>query len=184
MLTIRSEREEDAAGIYEVHLAAFETPAEADLVEAIRASRHYQSRLSIVAETDDGIVGHALLSYAELVDGVRARPVLVLAPLAVLPRYQEHGAGTAMMHECIGRADHAGEPIIVLVGHPGYYPRFGFVPASRYGIAPPEPLPDAVFMARRLSGYDPSWRGQLVYPPAFDLVMQDLERPPAPVLAG
>lgn len=180
MLQIRSERQGDATGIRGVHLAAFETRAEADLVDAIRGSRHYQPRFSIVAETGDGIVGHALLSHAELVDRAHARPVLVLAPLAVVPRHQDRGAGTALMHECIGRADHAGEPLILLVGHPGYYPRFGFVPASRYGITPPEPLPDAVFMARRLAGYDPTWRGRLVYPPAFDLVMPDLERPPAP----
>lgn len=183
MLRIRSERQEDASGIRRVHLASFKTAAEADLVDTIRASRHYRPRFSIVAEVGEAIVGHAMLSHAELVDGVTARPVLVLAPLAVAPPHQERGAGTAMMHECIGRADHAGEPMIVLVGHPGYYPRFGFVPASRYGITPPEPLPDAVFMARRLTGYEPSCRGRLVYPPAFDIVMPDLERPPAPAPA-
>lgn len=180
MLKIRSEREDDAAAVRGVHLAAFDTRAEADLVDTIRASRHYRPHFSIVAETGEGVVGHALLSYAELVDPAHARPVLVLAPLAVAPGSQRRGTGTALMHECIGRADHAGEPLILLVGHPGYYPRFGFTPASRYGITPPEPLPDAVFMARKLAGYDPTWRGRLRYPPAFDLVMSDLERPPAP----
>ncbi|MEJ2292786.1 MAG: N-acetyltransferase [Deinococcales bacterium] len=180
MLRIRSEAAGDVAGIRTVHRSAFATSAESELVDAIRASARFRPEYSVVAETDEGIVGHALLSHAELVAGDVARPVAVLAPIAVLPAYQYRGAGTAMMHECIGRADHAGEPLIVLVGHPGYYPRFGFVPASRYGITPPDPLPDAVFMARRLSGYDPAWRGRLVYPAAFDVVRQDLERPPGP----
>ncbi len=178
MLKIRGELQGDAPGIRAVHLAAFDTAAEADLVDAIRMSAQYRPDFSIVAEMDDRIIGHVLLSYARLDDGAHVRPVLALAPLAVLPGYQERGAGTALVHECIGRADHAGEPLIVLVGHPGYYPRFGFVPASRYGITPPEPLPDAVFMARRLAGYDPGWRGRLVYPSTFDVVMPDLERPP------
>jgi putative acetyltransferase len=182
VLRIRSEAVGDAAGIRRVHRSAFPTPAEAELVDTIRVSRRYRRAYSVVAVTDDGIVGHALLSHADLVSGAAARPVPVLAPLAVLPSYWGRGAGTAMMHECIGRADHAGEPLIVLVGNPGYYPRFGFVPASHYGITPPEPLPDAILLARRLSGYDPSWRGRLVYPPAFDVVLQDLQRPLGPAM--
>ena len=182
MLRIRTEAVGDAAAIRSVHRTAFATSAEAQLVDAIRASTRYRADYSVVAEIDDGIVGHALLSHADLIAGAAVRPVAVLAPVAVLPSYRAHGAGTAMMHECIGRADHAGEPLILLVGHPGYYPRFGFVSASRYGITPPEPLPDAILLARRLSGYDPAWRGRLVYPPAFDVVRQDLERPVGPAM--
>lgn len=180
MLRIRTETRRDAAAVRAVHLACFDTAAEADLVEAVRASERFLPDLSVVAETEDGVVGHALLSHADLVEEGRARPVLVLAPFAVDPQHQHRGAGTAMMHECIGRADHAGEPLILLVGHPGYYPRFGFVPAARYRVLPPEPLPEQVLLARKLTGYDPAWRGRLRYPAAFDLVMPDLQRPPRP----
>ncbi len=184
MLTIRSEALGDVAGIRAVHLAAFDTPAEAELVERIRGSERYRPHFSVVAVVDDNVVGHALLSYAELRHRGLARPVLVLAPLAVTPAWQHLGAGTALMHESIGRADHAGEPLIVLTGHPRYYPRFGFRPASRFGITPPEPLPDEVFLARPLTEYEETCRGGLVYPPAFDVVMSDLADPPAPARAG
>lgn len=184
MLRIRSETEADASAVRAVHLAAFATAAEADLVEAIRTGARYQRRYAIVAEEQGVVVGHALMSHAELVQEGGVRPVLVLAPVAVLPAHRHRGAGTAMMHECIGRADHAGEPLVLLVGHPGYYPRFGFVPASRYGIVPPEPLPGSVLLARRLSGYDPGWRGRLRYPAPFDGVMADMERPPRPTAAA
>lgn len=180
VLTIRSEAPGDAAGIRAVHLAAFDTPAEADLVERIRNSERYRPAFSILAVDDGEVVGHALLSYAELHHRDIARPVLVLAPLAVAPQRQHRGVGTALMHECIGRADHAGEPLIVLTGHPDYYPRFGFRPASRYGITPPEALPDEVFLARPLTGYQETFRGELRYPPAFDGVLADLADPPAP----
>lgn len=184
MLTIRSEAPGDGAGIRAVHLAAFDTSAESELVERIRDSERYRSHFSVVAVADGTVVGHALLSYAGLLHRGLARPVLVLAPLAVTPVWQHLGAGTALMHESIGRADHAGEPGIVLTGHPRYYPRFGFRPASRYGITPPEPLPDEVFLARPLTAYDDTFRGALVYPPAFDVVMSDLADPPPPAHAG
>ncbi len=170
----------DAAAVHAVHLAAFPTAAEAELVASIRASGLYIPDFSIVAELEGRVVGHALMSHADLDHhGVRL-PVLVLAPFAVHPASRGRGTGTALMHECLGRADHAGEPLVLLVGHPGYYPRFGFAPAGRYGIRPPEPMSDAVLLAKRLSGYDPTWRGQLRYPAAFEVVMDDLERPLPP----
>ena len=182
VLEIRSESRADVAAVRAVHLAAFATPAEADLVDAIRAGPYALPRFSVVAVREGRVVGHALMSHAQLVHHEVERPVLVLAPLAVLPDERHRGTGTALMHECIGRADHAGEPLLLLVGHLGYYPRFGFVLAGRYGVRPPAPLSDAVLLARRLSGYRPAWRGQLRYPAFFEGVMADMERPPAPQL--
>ena len=74
----------------------------------------------------------------------------------------------AQVREAVARADALGEPVIVLLGHPAYYPRFGFESARALGIEPPSPrFPDAAWMARKLSTYDARWRGRVVYPPAF-----------------
>jgi len=121
-------------------------------------------------------VGQALLGYADPADRTPACPVWVLAP-----RFQQRGTGTVLMHECIGRVDHAAEPLIVLAGHPGYDPRLGLVPGARYCVTSSEPLPEAVFMARWLNGYGPIWWGRLDHPPAFELVMPGLERPPVSI---
>jgi putative acetyltransferase len=180
VLQIRSEAPDDAAAIRAVHLAAFDTAGEADLVEAVRATTSARSRDAVVASADGRIVGHALLSHVELLERGVARPAMLLAPVAVTPAFQHRGVGTALVHECIGRAEHAFEPILLLVGHPAYYPRFGFVPAARLGIEPPEPQPGEVLLVRRLARFDPAWRGRVRYPDAFALVMRDLQRPPLP----
>lgn len=154
------------------------------MVEVLRASSGYRREFSLVAELDGTVIGHAMMSHAELVEARASRPALVLAPLAVSPSFRGRGAGTALMHECMGRADHAGEPLLLLVGRPIHYARFGFVPASRYGIAPPASVPGATILARRLGGYDPVWRGRLRMPDVFDMVRRDLERLPAAGIAA
>ena len=164
-----------------VHLAAFTTAAEAELVERVRATAGYRPEFSILAEVSRRVIGHALMSYARLHRAGWERPVLVLAPLAVHPDAQRAGVGTALVHECLGRAEHAGEPLVLLTGHPGYYPRFGFEPASRIGIRPPGPLPDEVFMVRRLGAFDAAYHGTVAYPRAFDAVLTDLADPPPPL---
>ena len=75
----------------------------------------------------------------------------------------------AQVRGAVARADALGEPLVVLLGHPGYYPRFGFERASALGLEPPSPhVPDAAFMALRLSQYDARWRGRIVYPPFYE----------------
>jgi putative acetyltransferase len=169
---IRPERPEDEAAIRALNEAAFDGPVEAGLVDRLRASDAFIPELSMVAVDEHGsIVGHVMISWVDLVDdeGGTTRRVLSLAPLAVLPAFQRQGIGSALTDAGIAAAEARGEPMMVLLGHPWYYPRFGFEPARQFGIEPPIPVRrDEAWMVRRLSAWDPSIRGRVVYPPAFD----------------
>ncbi len=124
----------------------------------------YVPELALVAEKDGEVVGHVMLTYADL-DG---RQVLSLAPLAVKPGRQRGGIGIALTQEALRKADERGEPLVIVLGHQTYYPRFGFEPARQHGIEPPDPqIPDEVFMVVRLRAYDPGLRGRITYPDAF-----------------
>ena len=165
-MILRSESTADHESIDAVVDLAFDGAAESLLIRLIRGTDRFVSDLSIVAEVDNAIVGHILLSYVDLVGDATIR-VLSLAPLAVHPHHQNRGIGGALVTEAIERADARGEPLVVLEGHPGYYPRFGFERGSRLGFEKPaHQIPDAAFMIRRLSGFD-HHSGRIVYPPAF-----------------
>lgn len=161
---IRSERPGDAEAIAAVTRAAFGRELEARIVAAIRASDRFVPELSLVADDHGIVVGHVILSYVDL----GGRRILALGPISVAPERQRRGTGSALMREAIGRADERGEPVIVLLGHPWYYPRFGFRRASELGLeAPGEDIPDEAWMALPLSAYDPSLRGRVVLSAAF-----------------
>jgi putative acetyltransferase len=88
--------------------------------------------------------------------------------MSVAPDRQRTGIGSALVNEALRRADERGEPLVLVLGHPGYYPRFGFGRASTLGITPPDPeIRDEVFMAIPLRAYDPALRGRVTFPPAF-----------------
>jgi putative acetyltransferase len=165
---IRAEAPEDRDAIAEVTSAAFGKQREARMVEAIRESDGFVRELSLVAERDGAIVGHVLLSYVGLAGD--SRRVLELGPMCVAPGRQRQGIGSALVREALRRADARGEPLVLVLGHPGYYPRFGFAPAAELGITPPDPrIPSEAFMAIRLRAYDPTLRGRVVFPPAYGL---------------
>jgi putative acetyltransferase len=165
-MRIRAEAPADWQAIAELTEAAFGRPVEARLVEAIRSSQEFVPELSLVAEQDGGgIVGHAMLSYVRLEERER---LLMLAPLSVLPEAQGHGTGSALVRELLARAERLGEPLVLVVGHAGYYPRFGFRRATTLGLkAPIAGMPDEAFMAIPLAGYEPRLRGRVILPPAF-----------------
>jgi putative acetyltransferase len=163
-LTIRPERESEADAIRDVILAAFPTEAEANLVDALR--RQGASTVSLVAE-HGSIVGHILFSPVTLV-GPNDGAVLGLAPLAVRPANQRQGIGSQLVREGLDAVRKAGARVVVVVGHAGFYPRFGFVPASRFGLRCEYDVPDEVFMALELVPGSLAGRGGLVrYHPAF-----------------
>ncbi|MDF4252206.1 N-acetyltransferase [Streptomyces sp. WMMB303] len=164
----RSGSAADAAAIRRILLAAFPTSEEAGLVDALRADpAAWLEGLSLLAETPDGTpVGQALLTRCH-VDG---HPALALAPCAVLPPHQRTGAGTAAIRAALEAARHRGENLVLVLGHPEYYPRFGFLPASRFGIRAPVEVPDEAMMALVLdAAAGPVPSGVIGYPAAFGI---------------
>ncbi|WP_375020453.1 GNAT family N-acetyltransferase [Actinomadura sp. 21ATH] len=162
----RPEAAGDAAAVRAVVRAAFPTAEEADLVDALRADPAWIPGLSWVAETPAGeIAGHALLTRCR----VGGADALALAPVSVLPAYQKRGAGAAVTRAALRAAAELGEPLAVVLGHPEYYPRFGFVPASRMGIRASFEVPDEALMALPLNGTGaaPLPSGTIEYPAPF-----------------
>ncbi|NNC93386.1 MAG: N-acetyltransferase [Acidimicrobiia bacterium] len=167
-MIIRAETPGDYPGIAAVNVAAFEEENEARLIELIRQSDLYVPELSLVAVVGEQVVGHVMFSYMTLESPTGNRAILDLAPLAVLPDHQNQGVGTALTERGLDLVEALGEPLVLVEGIPSYYPRFGFERASLHGITPPSPnVPDDAFMVKLLPNYDPSYRGQLRYPPAF-----------------
>jgi putative acetyltransferase len=146
-MRIRPEQEADIEGVRAVNRTAFETGAEADLVDALRE----QAKPIVSLVTDDGasIVGHILFSPVTLSQHAEVR-IMGLAPMAVLPAVQRQGIGSALVRAGLDRCKQLGFGAVVVLGHPRYYPRFGFVPAARFGINSEYQVPDDVFMALEL----------------------------------
>jgi putative acetyltransferase len=157
----------DESAIRRVHADAFgpqyagEQPVEPQLVDDLRASGAYLGALSLVAVADGEIVGHVCCTRATLLP--RGDPVLGLGPLGVRQSHQHRGVGGALVHAVLGAADALDEPLVVLLGHPDYYPRFGFRPAAEVGVEPENPEWIPFFQARTLTGYRPELRGRFRY---------------------
>jgi putative acetyltransferase len=170
---VRAERPDDptdAAAARAVQLAAFPTDAEAKLLDALRASGDYDPAWSLLAEVEGAIVGHCLLTGTSLErrDGSRVTGrVVALGPIAVVPAWQSRRVGAKLMHAALECCVDAGVAAVVLLGHPTYYPRFGFGPASAQGLRPPGPWPDEAWMAYRLPAWTPDDTGVVHYAAPF-----------------
>ncbi|MFD0555694.1 putative N-acetyltransferase YhbS [Stackebrandtia endophytica] len=163
--TTHSETNGDIAAIRDILLAAFPTALEADIVDALRADPNaWIDGLSMVAAAPDGTAtGYALLTRCH-VDGV---PALTLAPCAVPPSAQRTGAGSAAIRAGLDAARAMGENFVLVLGHADYYPRFGFTPASGFGIRAPFEVPDEAMMALSLDNTRTVPTGTIQYPAAF-----------------
>lgn len=144
---VRAERSDDAAAVRAVHEAAFERAAEALLVDALRARA--RPVVSLVAEVDGAIVGHAMLSPVALPGHPNAR-LMGLAPVGVLPAHQRRGVGSALVRAGLDACRRRDVGAVVVLGHPAYYPRFGFAPAGRFGLGCEYDAPAEAFMALEL----------------------------------
>ncbi len=164
-MDIREERPVDVERIRAVNLAAFETSTEADLVDALR--QHAAPIISLIAEDDGNIVGHILFSPVILV-GEPTLPLMGLAPMAVVPARQREGIGSRLVVEGLDRCRRVNAAAVVVLGHAQYYPRFGFIPASRLSLRCEYDVPEDVFMVRELrDGALRGFSGTIRYHPIF-----------------
>lgn len=166
MITVRPEQREDEPAIHAVHAAAFPTPAEAHLVDALRASGRLT--LSLVAVTAASVVGHVAFSPVSFADTPGG---LGLAPVAVRPEWRHRGIAAELVHAGLEACERAGAGFIVVLGEPAYYERFGFRPARRWGLRDEYGGGDA-FQALELRPGVLTRCGALVrYAPEFALVV-------------
>lgn len=166
---IRPEQRADSAAIAEVNRLAFNGDAEARLVAALRESEAFIPELSLVAVAGGALVGHLLLTRVVVRNASRMAPALALAPMAVHPHFQRMGIGSQLVIDALAAARRLGHDLVIVLGHANFYPRFGFVPASRHSVRPPFEVRDEIFMLAWLgSGQIPDIAGVVEYPPAFD----------------
>jgi putative acetyltransferase len=165
-LLIRREQPSEASAIRRVLESAFGQPAEADLVDGLRSTGSLT--LSLVVLYDEEIIGHIAFSPVSIGGTTTSPPALALAPVAVTPGSQRSGVGSALIRFGLEEARRLGHPGIIVLGHAEYYPRFGFSPASRFGITCPFDVPDEHFMAIELSpGGLTDCNGVVGYRPEF-----------------
>jgi putative acetyltransferase len=174
-MSVRQETPEDHTAVRRVHTEAFArqgpdgpVPPEVALADELRETTAFIPQLSLVACVGSQLVGHVISTRATV--GPEAFPVLGLGPIGVLRAHQRQGIGSALVKATIEIADTMGEPLIVLLGDPGYYHRFGFELASSYGIDPPVPAWAPHFQVRPGRSYQPGVRGLFTYAEPFDRV--------------
>jgi putative acetyltransferase len=165
-VTVRAEAPEDFEAIGEVNRQAFRGEDEARLVTALRAGGY--ARLSLVAEDDGRVVGHILFSDLPIATQAGTLHALALAPLAVLPARQRQGIGSRLVREGLRGCAEAAHRIVVVLGHPGFYPRFGFSEQRAERLKAPFSGP--AFMALELvPGALTDVAGEVRYPTPFGL---------------
>ncbi|MFC0602207.1 GNAT family N-acetyltransferase [Streptomyces palmae] len=162
----RAETSADIPAIRDINLAAFETSQEADLVDALRADSAWIEGLSLVSlDESESPAGYALLTRCHIGE----TPALCLGPVAVRPEQHGNGVGTAVVRAALAAAKRMGEHYVVVLGHPTYYPRFGFSRASAYGIGLTIDVPDEALMALTLDTDHPLPGGTVHYAAPFGI---------------
>lgn len=156
------------AAVHALNAAAFETDAEARLVDALRASGALT--LSLVAVGDGGIVGHIAFSPVSVVAEGREAQGIGLAPMAVDPSLQRQGIGGRLIAEGLQRLRAQGHPFCVVLGHVDYYPRHGFLPAGSHGLRWEHGHDEAFFVQELTPGGLRGVSGVVHYGAAFDAV--------------
>ena len=165
-IRIRHETADDADGVRAVNDAAFGQPDESRIVDAVRAAKH--ATVSLVAEEGARIIGHILFTPMTLEPPCGTVRLVALGPMAVTPDRQRIGVGTALVRTGLAECRRGGAQAVVVIGHTPFYARFGFRPASQYGLRSPFEVPDEVFMAVELvPAALAGAAGQVVYLPEF-----------------
>ena len=170
MLEIRQENKKDCAEVYNVIKKAFMSAEhcdgnEQDLVVNLRESNNFIPELSLVAIDDNKIVGYILFTKIR----IGRYEEFALAPLAVLPEYQKQGIGKKLIEEGHKKAKKLGYHYSIVLGSERYYPKFGYVPASQYGIKAPFEALNENFMAIKLNDTDVKITGVVEYAKEFGI---------------
>lgn len=164
-MLVRNEKEKDWAAVHAVNVSAFESSAEANLVDTLRKQAH--PIISLVAEDSKTVVGHILFSPVSL-SGYPDLKVMGLAPMAVASAHQNKGIGSALVRAGLQRCKELQFGAVFVLGHPEYYPRFGFSPSMCFGMSCEYQAPAEAFMAVELqSGYLRGKSGIVTYHAAF-----------------
>lgn len=167
-IEVQKERKADFSQVDEVLYQAFKRDEEADLVRKLRKNGNY---IGLVALKEDKVVGHCFFSPAPIKTSSGLVDALALAPVAVLPSYQNRGVGTLLIHKGLKECKEEGISIVTVLGHPNYYPRFGFTSGYEKGINAPFEVPAEAFMVLELQeGSLASVKGVVQYPPEFEEV--------------
>ena len=159
-ITIRDEEPDDIVDIHRVNLMAFGQPDEANLVDALRSND--AMTLSLVATDGSDIVGHILFSPVTVKSDEQSFEAVGLGPMAVRPDAQRRGIGSELVRAGLARLRASGHEVVVVLGHPEFYPRFGFRPASEFGIRWQHRAPDETFMVVELMPQSLAGRGGIV----------------------
>ncbi|HEY0101297.1 MAG TPA: N-acetyltransferase [Pyrinomonadaceae bacterium] len=165
MIIVRAETSKDIEAVRRVNQLAFGRAEEANLVDALRLAAH--PYISLVAETGGRVAGHIFFSPVTIETEVRAPAIFGLAPMAVLPEHQNQGIGSRLVREGLNECRRISVGAVVVLGHPAYYPRFGFVPASSKGLRCEYPVPDEAFMVTELTPGELPSQGLVKYHPEF-----------------
>lgn len=164
-MKIREEEVNDWPAVYSLNECSFETTSEADLVDLLRAQ--VPAVISLVAEVDQEVVGHIMFTPVTL-SAYPAVSMMGLAPMAVSSNHRRRGIGSALVTQGMEECGILGTGAVVVLGHSGYYPRFGFKPASLFGIQCEYDVPDDVFMAVEIEpGYLAGKSGVVKYHELF-----------------
>jgi putative acetyltransferase len=172
-IEVRAETPQDHDQVRRVNELGFGKPGEAKLVDALRKVAPH---ISLVAAEGPTVVGHIFFSPVRVESPAGDFPAIALGPMAVLPSHQNREIGSRLVRAGLEECRHRGHEIAVVLGHPRFYPRFGFVPAPRVGLRYEHPVPDEVFMALEMRPGALAGRGGVVrYHPEFSKV--EVQRP-------
>lgn len=164
----RAEAPSDAAAIRRIHEAAFGQSQEADLVDALRSES--LCVVSLVADQDGVLIGHVLVSHLDVIASGRSVRAAALGPVAVLPEHQNTGIGSALITQALEESRRKGATLVLVLGHPAYYPRFGFSAERARLLASPYTYHgDAWMVAELIPGTLPSTSATVVYPAPWSM---------------
>ena len=171
-IEIRKEAESDFSDVYQLNKAAFGQDSEPKLVDLLRKTNAFIPELSLVATSENKVVGHILFTKIKIKDdNGNEFDSLALAPMAVRPDLQKKGIGGQLIRYGINKAKELGHKSVIVLGHEQYYPKFGFVPTEKWEIKAPFFVPTNVFMGIELveNGFA-GVTGTVKYPKEFETV--------------